>query len=117
MLPFKKIPALMIKEMVEGSVMWLNMFPPKDGVSTTISPRSLITGLQIDYHKHCRIECGAYAQTHEEHSNDMGARTIGAIALRTKGTDDGGYCTTSSTYPPVTGSIESDGLNSQCHMR
>ena len=71
--------------------MWLNAFPPKDGVSTTISPRSLITGMKIDYNKHCRIECGAYAQTHEEHSNDMGARTVGAIALRTKGTDDGGY--------------------------
>ena len=91
LMPFKKIPAIMIKEIVQGAVMWLNMFPPNDGVSNTLSPRSLITGQQIDYHKHCRIECGAYAQTHEEHSNDMGERTIGALALRPRGTDDGGY--------------------------
>lgn len=45
MLPFRSIPNRMIIEIVEGNGMWLNTFPPNDGVSTTISPRTLIVGL------------------------------------------------------------------------
>ena len=90
-LPFKRIPVRMIIEMVTSSVMWLNMFPPTDGVSNTLSPRALVTGLQVDYKKYCRIEFGSYVQTHEEHDNSMGARTIGAIALRATGNAQGGH--------------------------
>ena len=38
-------------------------------------------GRRIDYQKHVRLEFGSYVQTHEEHCNDMKARTIGAICL------------------------------------
>jgi hypothetical protein len=37
------------------------------------------------------MEFGAYAQTHEEHSNDMEARTTGAICLGPSGNDQGGH--------------------------
>jgi hypothetical protein len=90
-LPFKKIPVGMVIEIVKGSVMWLNTFPPTGGVSPNMSPRTLVTGRNMDYNKHCRIKCGAYAQTHEDHDNGMGSRTTGAIALRPTGNAQGGY--------------------------
>ncbi len=56
-----------------------------------MSPRYIITGKHIDYHKHVRLEFGAYVQTHEEHNNDMEPRTIGAICLRPSGNEQGGH--------------------------
>jgi hypothetical protein len=90
-LPFDKLPTRMIIELVKGSVSWLNMFPANDGISTMHSPRTIITGLQVDYKHHCRIEVGSYVQTHEQHDNTMRTRTIGAIALRPNGNSQGGY--------------------------
>jgi hypothetical protein len=56
-----------------------------------MSPRYLLTGKHIDYHKHVRLEFGAYAQTHEQHTNDMEAHTTGAICLGPSGNDLGGH--------------------------
>jgi len=64
-LPFTKYPPRLIAEMVYNVVFWLNSFPHKDGVHATISPRTLITGLAIDYHKHCKIGFGTYVQVHK----------------------------------------------------
>jgi hypothetical protein len=77
--------------MVYFSIFWLNNFPPSDGISTTLSPRALVTGQQLDFNKHCKLEFGAYVQTHEQHDNSMDSRTIGAIALRPTGNAQGGY--------------------------
>jgi hypothetical protein len=45
-LPFRRIvPSRIIIEMVYSSVFWLNMFPAIDGISKTLSPRSIIVGL------------------------------------------------------------------------
>jgi hypothetical protein len=51
----------MIIEMVFLSVFWINAFPHRLGVSQTLSPRTLVTGLHVHYNKHCRIEFGQYA--------------------------------------------------------
>jgi hypothetical protein len=90
-LPFKRMPARMIVEMVSHSVFWLNSFPALDGISRTLSPRAIVTGSNVTYDRHCRLEFGAYVQTHEEHDNTMLPRTIGAIALRPTGNAQGGY--------------------------
>jgi hypothetical protein len=50
--PFKKLPGVMIVEMVHWSNFWLNMFPANDGVSATQSPRQIMTGQQCDYKLH-----------------------------------------------------------------
>jgi hypothetical protein len=89
-LPFKYIPRQMMVELIYGCIFWLNSFPAADGVSTTISPRTIMTGLRIDYHKHCQFFC-EYIQTHEQRDNSMQSRTIGAIALRPTGNIQGGY--------------------------
>jgi hypothetical protein len=42
---FKKIPARMIVEIVYASNFWLNSFPHSDGVSNTLSPHAIVTGM------------------------------------------------------------------------
>ena len=90
-LPFKRLPRNMIIELGKAAVYWLNSVPSPMGVSSTISPRTIITGQVLDYHKHCRYEFGEYVQTHEEHDNSLLSRTVGAIALRPTGNQQGGY--------------------------
>jgi hypothetical protein len=90
-LPFPKLPSMLIVQMVSTCNFWLNIYPPKDGVSRNINPRELITGVQIDYNKHIRAEYGEYVQVHEEHDNSMKTRTTGAIATRPTGNVQGGH--------------------------
>jgi hypothetical protein len=51
-LKFKKLPGILVVQMVSTCNLWLNIFPPKDGISRNINPRELITGVKIDYNKH-----------------------------------------------------------------
>ncbi len=90
-LPFQKMPSRLLIEMVYSSVFWLNSFPANDGLSSELSPRTIITGMQLDFDKHCKLRFGSYVQTHEKHDNSMVPRTIGAIALRPTGNQQGGY--------------------------
>jgi hypothetical protein len=89
--PFKRLPGMMIVEMIHSCNYWLNMFPANDGVSAAQSPRRIMTGQSSDYVLHCRLEFGEYAQVHESHDNTMITRTTGAIALRPSGNSQGGY--------------------------
>jgi hypothetical protein len=89
--PFDHFPPRMIIEIVFLSIFWVNAFPHKLGVSQTLSPRTIVTGLGIDYDKHCRVEYGQYVQTHEKHDTTMTPRTIGALALCPTGNQQGGY--------------------------
>ena len=90
-LPFRKIPHRLIIEMLYAANYWLNMFPRKGGISQTMSPCTLLTGLTMNYNRHCRLEFGEYVQTHEEHDNSLNPHTIGALALRPTGNVQGGY--------------------------
>jgi hypothetical protein len=89
--PFVRFPYLMIVRMVATSLFWLNNLPPNNGVSPTMTPRAIVTGLPVDYNAHCQIEFGAYAQTHEEHDNSMLSRTVGAVCLGPTGNAQGTY--------------------------
>ena len=92
-LPYKCMPKIMVVELVKFSVFWLNAFPAKGGVSTTLSPRTLLTGMGIDFATHCRLSFGSYVQTHEENfrTNGQQARTLGAITLGPDNSSQGGY--------------------------
>ena len=48
-LPFRKIPRRLIIEMLYAANYWLNMFLRKGGISQTMSPRTLLTGLTMNY--------------------------------------------------------------------
>jgi len=90
-LPFRHIPQLMVKRLVANSVFWWNALPANNGVSTVHSPRYLLIGNELTYDKHVQLEFGAYVQTHEEHSNDMRHRTLGAVCLGPTGNAQGGH--------------------------
>ena len=90
-IPFKRLTRNMVMELAKAVVYWLNSIPSNMGVSPTMSPRTIITGQLLDYHKHCRYKFGEYVQTHEEHDNSLLSRTIGAIALRPTGNQQGSY--------------------------
>jgi hypothetical protein len=74
-------------------VLWLNAFPPSSGVSSTYSPRTIMTGTTLDYNKHCRLPFGAYVETHEDNgaTNTMVERTRGAICLGPTANFQGSY--------------------------
>ena len=90
-LPFARLPRRVIIELVKYAVFWLNSFPHPKGVSKTASPCEIVTGRTIGFKQHCRFEFGEYVQTHEEHDNGMGSRTIGALALRPTGNSQGNF--------------------------
>ena len=90
-IPFKRLTRNMVMELAKAVVYWLNSVPSNTGVAPMMSPRSIITGQLLDYHKHCCYEFGEYVQTHEEHDNSLLSCTVGAIALRPTGNQQGGY--------------------------
>ena len=65
-LPFTRVPGRMVIELAKYVVLWVNAFPPKIGISKTYSPRTIMTGTTLDYKKHCRLDFGAYAETHND---------------------------------------------------
>ena len=77
--------------MAKTAVFWLNVFPVTGRVSQDISPRTIVTGQQVDYKHHCRFQFGEYTQTHEEHNNSMNPRTVEALALRPVGNGQGSF--------------------------
>jgi hypothetical protein len=92
-LPFKVIPLTMLIELIYSSTLWINALPPKGGVSFTLSPRNIMTGIQFEYQKHCRLQISSYVQAHQEPSptNTQAAQTVGAICLGPTGNIQGSY--------------------------
>jgi hypothetical protein len=92
-LPFKRVPKVMMRAAVENANKVLNQFPPKGGVSETLSPLTIMTGKPTPDYNDMKIEFGAYAQVFEDNdpTNTQRARTTGAIALTPTGNAQGGY--------------------------
>jgi hypothetical protein len=82
-LPFKRIPKLMIRHMIDDVVRCLNQFPWKNGVSATMSPAGLVLGHAPPDFNVLRLEFGTYVQVFEDNdpTNTPRARSLGAIAL------------------------------------
>jgi hypothetical protein len=92
-MPYKRLPQLMITHMVADTVRCLNQFPWKNGISSILSPASIVTGVgNPDYNK-MRLEFGAYVQLFEDNapSNTFRSRSLGAIALTPTGNAQGDY--------------------------
>ena len=61
-LPHKKLPRMMVIELLHFCVMWMNSFPMKSGISEKWSPRELVTQTHTkqDAKLHCRAPVGSY---------------------------------------------------------
>ena len=89
-LPYKRIPKRMTIRMVYTAVFWINAFPQKEGISDTISPRTIMTGLKPTM-AHAKYQFGEYFQTHETSRNDMTECTLDAIFVGPVGNPQGGF--------------------------
>jgi hypothetical protein len=75
------------------NVVKLLKFFPTQGVSDTLSPKTIMYGETLDYKKHLSLQLGQYCQVHEEDNprNSQIARTKGEISLRPSGNLQGGF--------------------------
>ncbi len=93
-LPFKKLPRLILTELIYQVVLWLNAFPLKNsGVSANLSPRELVIRHKLDFAKHCRAQFGSYYEVHDKPvpTNSMISRTTPSIVLGPTGNLQGTY--------------------------
>ena len=88
--PYTKYTKLMVRSLIESRVIWLNRFPSKNGLSTSLSPATIVTGEPKPDMSKSRIPFGSYAMVYISTSNDMIARSVPAIAL-VESNDLGGY--------------------------
>ena len=90
---YSTIPKVMIQDLAEVCAERLNLFPAKHGVSQYYSPQTIVTGIQLDYEKHCKYEFGEYVQAHTQNNpiNDMVERSIDGIYLRPNNNQQGGH--------------------------
>jgi Reverse transcriptase (RNA-dependent DNA polymerase) len=93
-LPYRRLPRLLVREIVKHSIQCLNQVPADDGLSTTMSPNTILTGVpNPDYNK-LRLEFGTYVQVFEPTTfatNTLRSRTTGAIALTPTNNAQGDY--------------------------
>ena len=79
-----KFNELMKVSLVQEMVTFLNILLSKNGISSELSPASIILGSpNTDYYKF-RITIGSYAKFYIGNTNSTKKRTVGAIALRPK---------------------------------
>jgi hypothetical protein len=93
-LPYKAIPANMIKMLAMHVTHQLNLFPVKGGASKYYSPQQLMGGPPLDFNKHCQVPFGgAYVQANDEPDplNTPHARTLDAIYLHPMNNIQGGH--------------------------
>ena len=83
-LPYKYYPSIMLKSLVRFSIRQRNLFPSVNGVSSTMGPTTILTGLPMPDISYFPLEFGDYVHTHD-HPNITNqltpARSTGAIAL------------------------------------
>ena len=64
-LPLNHTSKVIIVSVLMNCELCIKTFPPKGGVSTSVSTCTILTGLQFDYNKYCQIKFGQYAQVHQ----------------------------------------------------
>ena len=91
-LPYKHcMPDMFIIFLLRFVVLWLHAFPSDSGVSSEFSPREIVTGLHLDFKKHCRARFGSYVEASQDPdiTNTMNDRTAPCIVLGPTGNVQG----------------------------
>jgi hypothetical protein len=65
-LPYKKMPQVMLVELIYHVVLWLNAFPTKTGVSKDLLPHKILTCQKPDFGKHARAVFWPYCKVHNK---------------------------------------------------
>jgi hypothetical protein len=92
-LPYKKLPKMMVIELLHFCVMWMNSFPVKSGISKKRSPRKLVSRHKLDAKLHCRSPFGSYCEVYVDPdiTNTLEPRTKWAICMGPTGNLQGSY--------------------------
>jgi hypothetical protein len=90
-LPYKKVPKLMILSLVTLAIKWINTFPLTCGISKTMSPAMIAQGLLKPNLKYKRKVYRSYALVYIGTKNDQSARSVLAIALNPSNKHGGHY--------------------------
>jgi hypothetical protein len=82
-LPFKKLPWIVLIELIYHVLLWLNAFPALSSVSETLSPCKIVMRHKLNFLKHAKATFGLYCEVHDEPSpsNNMAMWTTPAIVL------------------------------------
>ena len=92
-MPFKRIPKLLLVELVRSVIKNLNILPAKQGVCKDVNPRSVVAGLPNPDYNQLKIEIGQYCTVFEDNNptNTTRRRMVDAIALNQTGNAQGTY--------------------------
>jgi hypothetical protein len=90
-MPYHRLPRAMVKELVSMATRVTNMLPHNDGISDTLSPATIITGLPKPDFNTMTLEFGSYVQVYDGTSNNTKSRTLGAIATNPTGNSSGDH--------------------------
>ena len=92
-LPFQRLPRLLVHEALRFVTRSRNQFAAPDGISTTLSPLTIVTGVPPPDYSHMKLQFGSYVQVFNDNqpTNSMAPRTTGAIALSSVGNSKGDF--------------------------
>ncbi len=82
-LPFKKMPQVILIELIYYVVLWLNVSPTKTGVSAMQLPRKIVYRHKLDFAKHRKDQFKTYCKAHNKPAptNTMVTWSTHAIVL------------------------------------
>ena len=92
-LPFTRWPKLLVEEGIRSVILSRNQFAAPDGVSKSLSPLTIVTGIPPPDYSKMGLEFGSYVQVFNDNepTNTLAPRTKGAIALTSVGNSKGDY--------------------------
>jgi hypothetical protein len=92
-LPFKKMPQVILIELIYHIVLQLNAFPTKTGMSATLLPGEIVYRHKLDFAKHCKAQFGTYCEAHDKPvlTNTMVTQLTPAIVLGPTGNLQGTF--------------------------
>ena len=83
-MPYSRLPRVLVKDVVSTCY-------HADGISSTLSPATIVTGCPKSDYRTMSLEFGTYVQVYDGTSNDTKSRTLGAIATNPTGNTSGDY--------------------------
>jgi hypothetical protein len=86
-LQFKKMPQVILIELIYHVVLWLNAFPKKTGVSAMLLLHKIVYRHKLDFAKHCKAQFGTYCKAHNKPvpTNTIVTQAMPTIVLGTTG--------------------------------
>ena len=87
--PYRKMPKIMIRMLMEGSTTFLNYFPAEQGIQGDMTPAMIVDGKVLNCAT-LKLQFGVYVQLYRLTDNTPKEISVGAIALLPSN-DQGGY--------------------------